>query len=176
MYRNTCKFWRHHKADKSNSCAFVIFIAIDLSFYISTIDTRKKIKYILQGKEKMFRTIFSFYFDKITDPLGLPLDMVAEYIILLIIGEVAFQGAYKFIGDLYDEGFINGKFIGSILHWFVRVIIYLIAWATTYGVITAGKWMYANRNIILSIVGICIIICLLIFILAKIFSISKKEA
>ncbi len=118
----------------------------------------------------MFRTIFSFYFDKITDPLGLPLDMVTEYIILLAIGEVAFQCAYKFIGNLYDDGFINGRTIGSLLHWVSRAVIYLIIWAITYGGIVAAKWVFANRTIILLILGIIAFVSLAVFILVKIFA------
>lgn len=121
----------------------------------------------------MFKAIFSFYFDKLTDPLGLPLDALLEYIIIAIIGELAFQGAFSLIGALYEDGWISGRGIGSLLHWICRFIIYLIVWAITYFLIVAYEWI--KSNLIMSIfilVGIVILTVGGYYIIKKIFSLN----
>jgi hypothetical protein len=37
------------------------------------------------------RELFSFIFDKLTDPLGLPIAVWKEWLILLILGELAYR-------------------------------------------------------------------------------------
>ena len=39
--------------------------------------------------------IFKFMFERLTDPLGLPINALYEYIILAVIGVVAYKLAYS---------------------------------------------------------------------------------
>ena len=67
--------------------------------------------------------ILKFFFDRITDPLGLPINALYEHLIIVMISQFAFRCAYQFIGDLYSGGYISGGKIGSILHWVVRPVL-----------------------------------------------------
>ncbi len=118
----------------------------------------------------MLREIFSFYFDKLTDPLGLPLDALWEYIIIVIIGEFAFQGAFSLIGTLYKERWISGRVVGSLLHWICRFGIYLVVWAIVYFLIIVYNWIKANLIIFICIIaGIVILAVVGYYIIEKIF-------
>lgn len=50
------------------------------------------------------REVLSFLFDRITDPLGLPIAWYWEWIILAVIELAAFAIAFRAVGDLYDGG------------------------------------------------------------------------
>lgn len=106
----------------------------------------------------MFTEILKFFFDRITDPLGLPINALYEHIIILVISQLAFRCAYRFIGDLYSDGYISGGKIGSILHWIVRALFYFVFWAITYGAIVVGKWIIANKYIFITAVGIVLVL------------------
>ena len=49
------------------------------------------------------REVLSFLFDRITDPLGLPIAWYWEWIILAVIELAAFAIAFRAVGDLYDQ-------------------------------------------------------------------------
>ena len=103
------------------------------------------------------RPIFSLIFDLLTDPLGLPVHPLWEYVILLVIGEIAFRIAWNAS---------PGGFGGSTIHWFVRIVAFLIMWAIVYSVITAARFVILHwipilfTAIALAIIGIIFtIIC-----------------
>lgn len=85
--------------------------------------------------------INSLWFDFLTDPLGLPIEAWKEWIILGIIGIVAYKVAYYYIGELFNTGFISSSVIGSLFHWLLRLFIFVIVWAVTYGLIWIWKWV-----------------------------------
>lgn len=81
------------------------------------------------------KEILSFIFDRLTDPLGLPISPLWEYLILLVIGEIAFRIAWEAS---------PGGLGGSIIHWIVRAITYIVIWAIVYAVIWTGKFIIAH--------------------------------
>lgn len=97
--------------------------------------------------------MFKFLFGILTDPLGLPIEWYWEYLILAVIGAVAFSIAYSCMGDLYHSSAISGSTSGSFLHWLIRTVSFIALWAVTYGVIVAVKWLTANRVMVLCIWG-----------------------
>ncbi len=105
------------------------------------------------------RAIYSFLFNRITDPLGLPISPVWEFVLLAIISFVAFKIAFSAS---------PGGRLGSEIHWFFRVIAFVVLWAIVYVVIWGGKLIVANWKMILIIAGIllfvgiiaCIIACI----------------
>ena len=97
--------------------------------------------------------MFKFIFDLLTDPLGLPIEWYWEYIILFVIGAVAYAVAYRCVGDMYSGGMIDGSTSGSFFHWLIRLILFVILWAVTYGIIAAVKWLTDNWVLVLSILG-----------------------
>ncbi len=99
------------------------------------------------------RAIFSFIFDRLTDPLGLPIEWYWECIILAVVGLAAYIIAYRAVGDLYSDGWIDGGTVGSVLHWVIRLITFIIIWAVTYGVIWLVRFITAHWVIVLSVLG-----------------------
>lgn len=81
------------------------------------------------------KPIFSFIFDLITDPLALPLSPLWEYLILLILGTIAFHIAWEAS---------PGGFGGSAIHWFVRTVAFVVMWAVAYAIIAAAKFVIAH--------------------------------
>lgn len=62
------------------------------------------------------REILSFIFGKLTDPLTLPIEPRKEWIILGVIGALAYIVSFRFVGDLYDSGEISGSAIFRLSH------------------------------------------------------------
>lgn len=112
------------------------------------------------------REVLSFLFDIFTDPLGLPIAGYWEWIILAIIAFSAYAIAFRTVGDLYDGGMISGSAAGSILHWIIRLIVFVVIWAITYFVIWLAKLIFAHWLLIVSILGgilvAAAIICLIV--------------
>ncbi len=92
--------------------------------------------------------MFKFLFDILTDPLGLPIHFLWEYLILAIIGAIAFKIAW----DVSPGGFG-----GSAIHWIVRLIAFIILWAMVYGVIALVKWIFTNW-----VIALCIVIGIIV--------------
>lgn len=99
------------------------------------------------------REIVSFIFDGLTDPLSLPIHPLWEYLILLIIGGIAYAVAFSIVGDMYSSGQICGSCSGSLFHWLIRLLIFVAMWVVTYLVIAFVQWITANWIIIISVLG-----------------------
>ena len=108
-------------------------------------------------------------FDILVDPLSLSLSPIWEWIILLIIGEIAYNVAFRFVGDMYGGGWIQTSIGGSIIHWIIRLLVYFFAWFVTETAIQGTKWIYANRRILL-IVGLAAFGVLIIYSVIRYFS------
>ena len=74
--------------------------------------------------------------------------------------------AFRAVGNLYDGGMISGSASGSILHWIIRLIVFVAIWAITYFVIWFAKLIFAHWLLIVSILGgilvIAAIVCLIV--------------
>lgn len=112
------------------------------------------------------REVLSFLFDRITNPLGLPIAWYWEWIILAVIELAAFAIAFRAVGNLYADGMISGSTAGSVLHWIIRLIVFVVIWAITYFVIWLAKLIFAHWILIVSILGgilvTAAIICLIV--------------
>ena len=97
--------------------------------------------------------IFKFLFKRATDPLGLPINALYEYIILAVIDAIAYGIAYSKVGDMYHGGLISGRTEGSFFHWLIRFILFVGLWLLTYGAIQGYFFVTANWQIILMIAG-----------------------
>lgn len=97
--------------------------------------------------------MFKFLFDILIDPFGLPIEWYWEYLILAIIGAVAYGVAYRFVGDMYHIGAIDSRMSGSFLHWLIRFIFFAVLWAFTYGVIVTVRGLTLNWLLVLYIAG-----------------------
>lgn len=97
--------------------------------------------------------IFKFMFERLTDPLGLPINALYEYIILAVIGAIAYGIAYSKVGDMYHIGLISGRTEGSFFHWLIRLVIFVGLWFLTYGAIQGYYFVTSNWQVILFIAG-----------------------
>ena len=68
-------------------------------------------------------------------------NIIYNYIALFGVGEIALRIAYQLVGCLYDEGIIDGKSMGSIIHWGLRGIAYLGAAYLIKLVVCIYKWI-----------------------------------
>lgn len=119
--------------------------------------------------------MFKFIFDLLTDPLGLPIEWYWEYIILLLIGAVAYAVAYRCVGDMYSGGMIDGSTSGSFFHWLIRLVSFVVLWAVTYGIIAAVKWLTDNWVLVLSILGGVVVVVGIVAVIAIIVRKQKKK-
>lgn len=95
--------------------------------------------------------IFKFLFERATDPLGLPINALYEYIILTVIDSIVYDIAYSKVGDMYHGGLISGRTEGSFFHWLIRLILFVGLWLLAYGAIQGYVFVTANWQIILMI-------------------------
>ena len=101
--------------------------------------------------------MLKFLFGILTDPLGLPIDAIWEYLILAVIGAIAFGIAWNISP--------GGEF-GSLIHWVVGLIAFVILWAIVYGIIALVQWIFANWVVVLCILGGIIVVGGIIAIIA----------
>ena len=66
----------------------------------------------------------STVFDLVTSPFGLPVNPICEYIILAVIGLIAYKVAYALAGYFGTDSY-NRKG----LHWIIRILIFIVLWA-----------------------------------------------
>ena len=116
--------------------------------------------------------MLKFLFNLITDPLGLPIPILVEYIILAGIGAIAFS-----IG--WDAS--PGGPLGALIHWSVRLIVFVALWAITYGVIAVVQWVINHWIITTVIISFIVLLLITVVLLynrrkkAKIINRSLKE-
>ena len=72
--------------------------------------------------------MFKFIFDLATEPLGLPIEWYYEWIILAVIGYIAYLIAYEKVGSLYHGDLISGRAAGSFCHWIIRTLYFIVMW------------------------------------------------
>ena len=102
------------------------------------------------------REVFSFIYDLAISPLGLPLEPLHEWIVLLVIGYFAYCKAFSFVGHLYRGHWIHSRLAGSFLHWTIRFFLFIAVWAVAYGTITVGKFVYVHWVGIAFLIGLCV--------------------
>ena len=96
--------------------------------------------------------VFKFIFERLTDPLGLPINALYEYLILAVIGFVAYAFSFAFVGVMYENDDIGGSTAGSFFHWVIRLVIFTILWGVTYFVIWLVKIIFQYWIVVLSLV------------------------
>lgn len=87
--------------------------------------------------------IFKPLFDILTGDVAVCNNVLYNYLFMFLVGEVAFRFACSLVGDAYHSGIISGRTAGSILHWVIRLVIYvLLAYVLLAYVLRAGIWAY----------------------------------
>lgn len=109
------------------------------------------------------REVLSALFEGLTAGLGLPVDKVKEFAILLVIGAAAFLLAWIAVGRMYGSRIIRTRAAGSVAHWVIRLAVFVGLWAYFYGLIWAIRliqrhWVTAVCIAAAVIVSIVVII------------------
>lgn len=115
-------------------------------------------------------------FNLLTESLGLPLEKNWDYIILAIIGIIAYIVAFRVVGRMYDRGLIFGRDSGSFFHWLIRLVVFVLTWAIVCGIITAVRWIFDNWMFVLSIMGSGLVFSLVVFMVLRYRKQNRGEA
>ncbi len=107
----------------------------------------------------MLKTIFEL----LTSQLGLPIHTMGEYILITVIGYIAYRIAWNVS---------PGGPAGSLIHWSVRLIVFATFWGCAYVLITFAKWVIQNWIIALTVV---VSILLIVFTIVFIRNHSKQK-
>lgn len=99
-----------------------------------------------------------FFFDLITSPFSLFENPIYDYLVMTLIGAIAFVIAYRTVGELGLRGEA-----GSIAHWVIRFIVFSVIWVLCCLLIRIVYYIKDNWITIL----ICAIMLLLIFVAKK---------
>ena len=87
----------------------------------------------------MFEIFYELLTNILTSPLDFPINLLYQLVIFEVIGEIAYQIAFKAVGRTSIRGSA-----GSELHWFIRIIIYLILWAIVRLIIQTYYFLSTN--------------------------------
>ncbi len=74
-------------------------------------------------------------FDFLTLPLSLPIEWYWDLIGMAIIGFVAYIISFNLVGCMYRFGVIEGRTLGKIFHWIIRLIVFILLWCVVSVVI-----------------------------------------
>ena len=98
-------------------------------------------------------------FEWLVDPLGLPINPMYEYLIMLVVGELAYQFAYDKTGALSHKEYMNSG-QKSIIHWCIRLIFYFSVWALLRIIIIVYGFVLDNKEV--SLFGLGCIVAIII--------------
>lgn len=76
--------------------------------------------------------MLKFLYTIFTNPLGLPIDPVWEFVILLIVGEIVHEIAYWAS---------PGGTFGSLIYWITKLLVFVAIEAILYGIIAVIKFV-----------------------------------
>ena len=79
--------------------------------------------------------MLKIFYTLLTDPLGLPVEPLWEYIILLVLGEVVHEIAF-YVSP--------GGTFGSLIYWVTKLIAFAAIWAVLYAIIAIIKFIIAH--------------------------------
>ena len=80
--------------------------------------------------------MWKLIYEILVNPLGLPIEPLWEYIILLVASEIAHELAY-WISP-------GGKVFGSLIYWISKLLVFVAVWAILYGIIAAIQFVIAH--------------------------------
>lgn len=99
------------------------------------------------------KNILKPIFEMVTGQYILFDNIIYNYIAIAIIGVLAFKIAWNLVGNLYDSGIIIGRRSGSLIHWLIRIIMFIIIFYLCSAIIWLTKFIFAYRTTVLIIIG-----------------------
>ena len=79
--------------------------------------------------------MLKLFYTLLTDPLGLPIAPLWEYVILLIVGEIVHEIAWSVS---------PGGTFGSLIYWVTKLIAFVAIWAVLYAILAAVQFVIAH--------------------------------
>ena len=109
----------------------------------------------------MLKLLFEF----LTSSFSVSENPISNYIIMAVVGYIAFLMAYNIVGWFYYTDIIEGKGVGQILHWVIRLFIFVIIYLIAAVAIRIYKWvmgipMYVWWVVMIIIIGIILIVAI----------------
>lgn len=89
--------------------------------------------------------MLKFLYTIFTNPLGLPISPIWEYIILLIVGEVVHEIAWQVS---------PGGELGSFIYWVTKLLAFVAIWAVLYGIIWLVQFVATYIWWIIGVLGV----------------------
>jgi len=102
-------------------------------------------------------------------------NIIYNYIILGIVGIIALKVAWDFVGKLYDSGIIMGKSSGSIIHWTIRLITFIVLFYILSGIIWLTKIIYSHKTVSAIILASSVIFMILYKFIQKVYRNNKRD-
>ena len=78
--------------------------------------------------------MLKLFYTLLTDTLGLPIEPLWEYVILLIVGEFVHEIAWNTS---------PGGLFGSLIYWVTKLIAFVVIWLALYVIISIIKFIIA---------------------------------
>lgn len=118
--------------------------------------------------------ILKLIFEKLISPLGLPLPWYEEYIILGLIGEVAYHVAFNKTG-IWGRGLTSVE--KSIMHWMIRLPIYVVLCLLSRFIIWACDFVDSHKiiSIVIAVIGVLGIISIEVIKYRRNIRLQKEE-
>lgn len=79
------------------------------------------------------------FFELLISPLTISDNYFVNSIIVSILGFIAFKVAFKIVGDIGVRGGI-----GSLLHWIIRLLVFILLWGTCCATIIVAKFVISH--------------------------------
>lgn len=114
-------------------------------------------------------------FEMITGEYVLFDNVIYNYITLSIVGIIALKVAWDFVGKLYDYGIIMGKLSGSIIHWTIRLITFIVLFYILSGIIWLTKFIYLYKTVSIIILVSSVIFIILYKFIQKAYRNDKRD-
>ena len=108
-----------------------------------------------------------FLFEYLTNSFSLLNNPLNNYIVMAVIGIIAYRIAYTLVGDLYCLDLIDGRGTGHVLHWIIRLIVFVVIFYGVATTIRVYKWFYGLPDYKWSIMGSVAIGIIMIAVLIK---------
>lgn len=102
-------------------------------------------------------------------------NIIYNYITLSIVGIIALKVAWDFVGKLYDSGIIMGKSSGSIIHWTIRLITFIVLFYILSGIIWLTKIIYTHKTVSAIILASSVIFMILYKFIQKVYRNNKRD-
>lgn len=113
-------------------------------------------------------------FEYLTESYALLENPLHNYIIMGIVGFIAYFIAYGIVGWFYNKKMIRSKGAGSIMHWSIRFIVFLVIYYAAATVIRLYKWIISIPVNVWWIVFITILTISVMVKISKFILVRKK--